>query len=827
VRAFRLAWRTLTRSLRSGHLTVLVLALLVAVTALTSVGFFTDRVAKAVQTESAVVLAADLRLRGSAPPNPAYAAAAAERGLATATVTSFPSVVVAGDASQLSAIYGVSEGYPLRGQLLTADRLFGTQEVARGIPARGEIWAESGLLARLNVTVGSRISVGSLQVTISRVLEYRPDQSVGFVGLAPTLLMNEADLPATELIQPGSRVTWSMLFAGDPGSIETFKAYLEEGLADNERLQTVGDTSEQISSAISRAQDFLSLAALIAVLLAAAAVAVTARRYATSQVDGVALLKCMGASQGFVLAMSLIELALLGLGTGLVGSGLGFAAQFGLTALLGDLLQSDLPDPGLAPLISGIVTALAVLTGFALPAMLNLRTVPPLRVLRHDSEPKPLSAAVSMSSAIAIVVALLIWNVGTGRLLLVALTGLGIGALALLGAGWLLVKAVSPLRNAGGISWRYGLANIARRGNDSIAQVVAFGFGLAMLLLLSLVRTELLDNWQRSLPADAPNNFIINVQPSEVAGIRQIFSDAGLAAPNLAPLVRGRLSAINGEPAEDRQSRGQGRQLLNRDANLTWAAAPEPSNILVAGRWWNSDSTAPEVSLDEEVAADLDIRIGDQLTFGVAGETVTAAVTSLRRIKWDSFQPNFYLVLNPPALAGLPATFISGLYVPKDARQVLLDLVRQYPGVSVIDLESLIEQVRGVMDQAALAVQYVFLFTLLAGLAVLLAAVQATREERRYEAAMLRTLGASRRIVLNGIIAEFLCLGLLSGALASLVAAGVGYALATGVFRIDYQPTLLALAAGPLLGAVLVGASGLLATQSVIRHAPVNVLRAH
>ena len=827
MRAFRLASRTLIRNLRSGQLTVLVLALLVAVTALTSVGFFTDRVAKAVQRESAVVLAADLRLRGSQPPDPAYLAAAAERGLATATVTSFPSVVVAGDASQLTAIYGVGNGYPLRGRVLIADRLFGSQQVATGIPARGEVWAESGLLARLNVTVGSQISVGSLAVTVSQVLEYRPDQSVGFVGLAPTLLMNEADLPATELIQPGSRVTWSVLFAGEAPAIARFQAYLEARLADNERLQTVGDTSEQISSAVGRAQDFLSLAALIAVLLAAAAVAVTARRYATSQVDGVALLKCMGASQGFVLAMSLIELGLLGLGAGILGSALGYAAQFGLTALLGNLLQGDLPSPGLAPLVGGVVTAAAVLTGFALPAMLNLRTVPPMRVLRHDSEPKPLSATVSMLTAIAVVVALLIWTVGTGRLLMVALSGLGAGGLALLAAGWLLVKAISPLRSAGGISWRYGLANIARRGNDSIAQVVAFGFGLAMLLLLSLVRTELLDNWQRSLPADAPNNFIINVQPAEVDGVRQVFTAAGLAAPNLSPLVRGRLSAINGELADGRASRGQGRQLLNREANLTWATDLGPGNVLVAGRWWAADSTTPEVSVDEEVAGDLDINVGDQLTFGVAGESITATVTSLRRIKWDSFQPNFYLVLNPPALASLPATFISGLYVPRDSRQVLLDLVRKFPSVSVIDLESLIEQVRSVMDQAALAVQYVFLFTLLAGLAVLLAAVQATREERRYEAAMLRTLGASRRIVLNGIIAEFLCLGLLSGALAGLVAAGVGYALATRVFSIDYQPTLLAFLVGPLLGAVLVGISGILATQSVIRHAPVNVLRAH
>jgi putative ABC transport system permease protein len=827
MRALRIAWRTLARNLRSGQLTVLVLALLVAVTALTSVGFFTDRVAKAVARESAVVLAADLRLRASQPPDPAYLSTAKQRGLRTATVTSFPSVVVTDDGSQLAGIYAVGGGYPLRGSVLLSEALFGTQQQATAIPGRGEIWAESGLLARLDVDVGSRVSVGSTEFTITRVLEYRPDQSVGFVGLAPALLMNAADLAATQLIQPGSRVTWSYLFAGEPADVTDFEAFLKGRLAENERLQTVGDTSEQISSAISRAQDFLSLAALIAVLLAAAAVAVTARRYATSQVDGVALMKCMGASQRFVVAVSLIELGLLGVGAGLLGSALGFAAQFGLTELLVDLVQGELPGPGIGPLVGGLVTALAVLTGFALPAMLNLRTVPPLRVLRHDSEPKPLSATLSMTTAIAIVVLLLIWTVGTGQLLMVTLGGLGAGTIALVLAGWLLVRAVSPLRHAAGIAWRYGLANIARRGADSVAQVVAFGFGLAVLLLLSLVRTELLDNWRRSLPADAPNNFLINVQPSEVEGVQEVFQSAGVTPPRLSPLVRGRISAINGAPTDGIEAHGQGRQLLNREANLTWADELDPSNTLVAGRWWTAGTQDAEVSLDDEVAHDLGIEVGDEMTFGIAGETITATVTSLRRIKWDSFRPNFYLVLNEHALTGLPATFISGVYVPRDSRRVLLDLVKQFPSISVIDLESLIEQVRSVMDRAALAVQYVFLFTLLAGIAVLLAAVQATRDERRYEAAMLRTLGASRRVVLKGIFAEFLCLGLLAGALASLVAAGVGYALATLVFRIDYQPDLSVMLAGPLLGAVLVGASGLLATQSVIRTAPVNVLRAH
>ncbi len=823
----QLAWSTLLRNLRGGQLGVLLGALIVAVAALTSVGFFTDRVAKAVDREANVILAADLRLRATQDPGSLYLEQARAQGLTTAQAVTFPSVVVSGDASQLAAIHAVTSNYPLRGELRIAERLFGAESTRRDGPPPGEAWADPELLARLGLDTGVDLDVGTTTLRVTGVLQYRPDQAIGFVGLAPDLLINIGDLAATGLVQPGSRITWSLLFAGPVQAIDKFAAGLKDQLKPGQRLQTIGDSGEQIRSAIERAQSFLSLAALIAVLLAATAVAVAARRYAQTQVDGVALMKCLGASQGYVLRATLWELLLLGLAAGVVGSLLGFFAQAGIAWFVIDLIDGGLPAPGISPLFSGVITALAVLTGFALPSMLALRTVPPLRVLRHDAAPRPVSTLVSYLTAVGVVVALLVWLVGAGRLLLISVVGLSLGAALLSGAGWLLVLGLRPLRNAGGAAFRYGLANIARRRGESVAQIVAFGFGLAVLLLLSVIRTDLLDTWRTNLPADAPNHFIINVQPSEVAGVRAVFERNGLTPPDLAPLVRARITAVNGVAAQDVSATGEGRQLLRREANLTWADRLDPSNTLTAGEFWDPGTSRLEVSVEDDAARDMGLQLGDQLEFGVAGQTFAATVTSTRQVRWDSFRPNFYLLLTEAALREAPATFISGVYIPDANRQVLLELVRAFPTVSVIDLQSVLAQVRGVMDRAALAVQFVFLFTLLAGIVVLLATIQATREERRYEAAMLRTLGASRGLVFKGVLAEFVGLGALAGILATLVAMLMAYLLATDVFQLDYRPATWLWIGGPLLGTLLVGIAGVLATSKVVSHPPVAVLRAH
>jgi putative ABC transport system permease protein len=827
----RLSLKLLSRDWKAGELTVLGIALLIAVSALTAVAFLTDRVGQAVEMRAAESLAADLRLASTRMIPQAYEIAARNAGLETARITSMPSVVFSGEANTLAAIRAVTAGYPLRGRLKTSPRLLDTPAAEDGIPPPGEAWASPRLLARLGVDAGGEVEVGAARLTISRVLDFRPDQGWSFVDLAPTLLINDADMQATELIQPGSRVAYRMLFAGGRGLIDDFKAELGALLEDGERLSDIKDTNPQIRSAMDRAGRFLNLASLVSVLLAAVAVAMAARRYSHRHRDRIALMKCMGASRSMIMHSSLFQLLLLALAGGVAGSVFGFTAQHGLAFLMRDMIGQALPAPGIQPAMLGMVTAIAILAGFALPDLLQMGKTPPLRVLRHDLEPPPLRYGISWIAAVASVVALLLWIVQDARLVLTILAGTFATLLALGATGWLLVKSLRGFRGAAGVAWRYGLASLSRRGRESITQVVAFGLGLMVLLLLTTVRNELMDTWRQSLPQNAPNRFLINIQPHEVEAMKAFLDERGMTIPRFVPLVRARMTTINGQDVTQMTFEDpQGNSWARRDANLSWSDILQEDNRIISGSFW-SESTPKEelrgqVSVENEFGSELGLRLGDEVGFDIAGESVSATVTSMRTVEWDSFRPNFFMVFSPGTLDGYPATFISSLYVPDSERGQVLDLMRAFPGVTAIDLDAILGQVRDVMDKAALAVQAVFIFTLLAGLTVLWAAVQATRDERRYESAMLRTFGASKKRVLTGVATEFLAIGLLAGVLAATGASLAAYLLAENLFELEYRFSLALWLTGPLLGMIFVGLSGMAATWRVITHAPVSVIRA-
>ncbi len=825
--ALRFALRNLVRDLKSGEITVLLLALAVAVASLTAVGFFTSRVSRAVNQQAGEVLAADLRLESARPIDEAYDREAAGRGLRVARILSMPSVVFRGEASSLVTLRAASAGYPLRGRLKIADRPFGASRIAEGIPAPGEAWADSRLLAKLDATVGSELAVGATKVRVTRVLDYRPDQGAGFADLSATLLVNMADVPATQLIQPGSRVSRAVLFAGEPRAVADFREWLESAKRKGERLQSVADMSPQVRASSDRAGRFLSLASMASVLLSAVAVAMAARRYARRHLDGVALMKCMGASQGFVLRQSLAQIVVIAVVVAVLGTLGGYVAQIGLAWLLRDLMSGALPPPAPDAAWLGLATAVAILVGFALPPLLQLRRVPPARVLRHDLEPPPLRFLVVYGLAVASVLALLYWLIRDARLVSWVAAGIGATFVALGFAGWLLVRALRPLRGGVGVAWRYGLANIARRGRDSVVQVVAFGLGIMVLLLLALVRDDLHREWHASLPADAPNYFMINIRPEEGDAVRAFFAARGRPDTELVPLVRARLSAVNGVPVErlhfdsDRAS-----GFVEREANLTWSRELRDDNRLVAGAWWrDGDDGGARVSVEQDYAELLGLKLGDNVSYDVAGEEVSARVTSLRDVRWDSFKPNFFVVFSPGVLEGVTGTLITSVYLEAAQRPALVELVRKFPEVTIIDIDALLTQVRGVMDRASLAVQYVFAFTLAAGLVVLLAAAQATRDERRFESAILRTLGASRAVVLKGVAAEFLVLGLLSGILAAAGASLAGFFLAREIFDLAYVPDPVVWIVGIVGGAVLVGVAGVLAAWSAVTQPPVTTLR--
>jgi len=822
------ALRSFGRELRSGEVIVLLTAIALAVAALTAVGFLTDRIGRAVERQANEILAADLRLRTPDPIPVEWHEMAAEYGLRSAETQTFPSVVFAGNLSSLATIKGVSNGYPLRGDVRVSDSLFGEQRIADGIPNSGSVWADGALMARLAVSVGDYVSVGESKMRIDAVLRYRPDQSIGFASLAPSLLIGTRDLPSTGLVTVGSRVRYALLVAGEEGAVNEFYEMVEPILPDSVRSRNREEGSDRANNAADRAQRFLSLTAVISLLLSAVAIAMSARRFAHRRMDTVALMKSLGASQRFVITAASVQLVLLGFLGVIAGSILGFVVEQIVTEMLADIIQGDLPSVGISPVLLASGSALILLVGFAMPSLIQLRNTPPLRVLRHDEMPPPPSRLVVAGTSLIAVAAMLYQAIGDGLMLLIVLGGMLVVSATLYVAGRVLVALMGRSRGGAGIAWRYGLANVARRGRDSTVQVVAFGLGLTVLLLLTFVRTDLLEGWQQTLDENAPNNFLINIQPQERASIAEIIQSGGVAAPIFVPMVRARMQTINGEDVKTREyPEEDGKWMANREQNLTWAEHLSASNEVVKGDWWPAGYDGePLVSLEEDAARELGVDLGDRLQFLVAGQEIALRVSSFRKINWDSFQPNFFMVLSPGALDGYPTTFVASLKIGDDKKNVLLNLVRKHPTVSIIDIETILEQIKSIIDKASLAVQAVFVFTLAAGIAVLFAAVQSTIDERRFESALLRALGVRRRTVLFGVLTEFAALGFAAGLLASAGASILAAIVAIQLFELEYMFNLSLWVAGLVGGISLVCASGFVAARGAINAPPMDVLRA-
>jgi len=825
--ALALALRTLLREWRSGELGVLVLAITIAVAALTGVGFLVNRIGIAVDNQAGEVLAADLRLESGQPMDDKAMLEARRRGLEVARSAALFSVVFNGDVNQLTSLRAVSERYPLRGRVMLSDEPFGAAQPAHGNPARGEVWPDSRLAAALGAAIGTELNIGARTFRVSRILVTRPDQGATFLELAPSLIMNEDDLDSTQLVQPGSRIRRAQLFAGPRAEVSSFKEWLEANKKQSEEIEDVADSAPQIKSAIDRSARFLSIASLVAVLLCAIAVAMAARRYVHRHLDSVALLKTLGATRAFTLTVSMVQLTLVGLLAAILGSVLGFGAQAWLVKALAGLLRGDLPPPSLAPLGIGFLTAIVVLGGFALPPLLQLSRTPALRVLRRDVGPPQPLVILAFGPAVLAIAFLIYWVLRDQRTAVAFVLGLSAFIAVVAGAGWLLVWLTTRFRGGVGISWRYGLANLGRRRTESVVQLTAFALGIMMLLLLAVVRNDLLNDWRRSLPADTPNFFFINIPPDETQAFTSFLEERGAQHARARPMVRARMTYINGKPIDGiKFTTRRGREFANRDQNITWSETLGNDNVITAGHWFTAaEFGKPLVSVSTEYMEELNLKLGDELQFDIAGETRTARISSVRDVKWDSFQPNFFLMFAPGLLEGSQGTWMTAVHLETRDPKTISELVRRFPSVSVFNVDDLLRQVRSVIDKAVAAVQSVFLFTLMAGLVVLVAAVQASREERRYESAMLRTLGASRATVLKGLLSEFAALGVLSGTLAAAGASIAGVLIAKRVLQIPYTPDPWVWVYGLAGGGLLVCFAGWLATRSVVNQPPVLTLR--
>jgi putative ABC transport system permease protein len=823
-----MAWRSLRRDWQAGELRVLAVALVIAVASVAAVGFFTDRIQLAMERQASELLGADLVVASSSPLRPLIATAARGQQLQTAETLHFRSVVVVGDVTQLTEVKAVGAGYPLRGALQISNQPFAPPRIVTQIPAAGEVWVDERLLQIVGLKVGDSLELGARRFRISQVLAYEPDRAGDLFSIAPRLLMNLADVPTTGLIQPGSRAEYRVLLAGEPPALERFKTWATPVLQVGEKLQGVREARAELRLALERAERFLHLAALVSVILAGVGVAIAARRFAARHWDSVAIMRCIGATQPLVARLFVLELLALATVAGLVGLAVGYLAQYGLSNVLGQLVsRTALPAPSWRPVLPALVTGFVTLLGFGLPPLLRLRDVPPLRVLRRDLGPVDPRLLALYGPAVAATAALLIWQAGEWRLALYVCAGVIAAIVVLSLAAWGLVKGLHLLRGRVGVAWRFGLANIARRGSGSTVQVVALGLGLMALLVLTLVRTDLLASWRSSLPAEAPNHFLINIQPHQIEGVREFLRQDGHHSVELYPMVRGRLVAINGQAVGPQDYENpRAKRLVEREFNLSQLDRLQEDNRIVAGHWWNSQDHAQAVaSVEQGLAKDLGIALNDSLRFQVAGQNLDAKVTSLRTVQWDSFRVNFFVVLPPGALDAYPATWITSFHLPPGQKPLLAGLVRQFPSVTVLDVEAIMGKVREIMDKVIIAVEYVFLFTLAAGLVVLYAAIQATQDERRFESAVLRTLGARRAIVRESLLAEFATLGLLAGLLAATAATVLSWVLAVQVFEFPYRwnPWLWLVGAG--IGMLGVGLAGWLGARSALNQPPWRALR--
>ncbi|WP_340570618.1 FtsX-like permease family protein [Stenotrophomonas sp. G106K1] len=831
----RHAWRALRREALAGDLLTVFAALVLGVAVMTAVGTLVNRVNLALTGSAAEMLGGDLGVAGRDDPPAAFAEEAQRRGLAHTRLASFGSVLFQGDASQMASIKAVEAGYPLRGALRVRATPGGALIADAGMPAKGQAYADPRLLQALGLKAGDDLEFGAGTLRIAGIIESEPDAGGDLLTLSPTLLVNRADVEGTGLLGPGSRINYRLMFAGPATDIAAFRQWLLPQVK-GMRLLSVNDTQRGVRQAFDLAGRFLGLSALLAVLLAGVATALAANRFALRRIDQVAILRCLGARQRDILAGLALQLLMLAVPACAIGIGLGMAAQEGLVQVLGSLVPQRLPLPEAMPALTGAGIGLLLLFGFGLPPLLRLRGVPPMRVLNRSFAALPPASLLAYVAALAASLVLAVQVTGDLKLALWVLGGLAGLAVAAGVVGFLLLQLLRGLQHRLHGNWRLGLAALTRRRMLAVMQLVGLSLSLCALLLLAVIGPGLLQQWRERLPADTPNYFLINIQPEQRDSVLAALQGLGADDASIEPMATGRLIAINGKPplrvdrtpADDSQPQGEGQRDdddENRPLNFSWRSTFPPANTLLNGTFWTPDSTAAEASVEIGWAKRYGVYPGDRITIAVGEQEREFSVTSVRKADWNTFRPNFFVLLNPNAVGDTPHNLLSAFHLPAGQAAGLGALVRGQPNLSLLDVDAVISQVRDVMERVAQAVQLVMVFSLLAGVLVLLAALQATAGERRYDSAVLRTLGATRRQLRGAVLVEFGALGALAALLAVGAAAVIGVAVSQKVFELPLLPPWPGLVLGGLLGIGLSLLAGWLGTRRILHTPPALALR--
>ena len=834
IRFWTLGWSSLVRDWRAGELRLLMLAVTLAVAALTAVGFFADRLQGGLTRDASALLGGDAVISSDHVPPPSFEARARELGLTTTQTLGFPTMGRAreeeGGAARLVALKAVGEGYPLRGSLRVAEAQGGPDSATREIPAPGTVWVDEALLVALDLKMGHTLLLGDSALTIARLITVEPDRGAGFMSFAPRVMLNAADLPATGLVQPASRLTYRLAVIGNESRVADFSHWATKAMEQPDvrgmRLESLEGGRPEMQQTLGRAEKFLNLVALLAALLCAVAVAIAARGFAQRHLDDCAMLRVLGLSQGTMARAYTLEFALIGLFASALGVAIGYAVHHAFVLLLAGLVEASLPAPSIAPVLLGLGMGLTLMMAFGLPPVLQLAQVPPLRVIRRDvGQLKPATLAV-LGLGVAGFAALLLAASRDLLLGAIAVGGFAGAVLLFAAASYAAVRVLRASVNEATAPRALVMATrqLSARPAYAVVQISALAVGLLALVLLVLLRTDLISSWRNATPPDAPNRFVINVQPDQGEAFQQALRQAGVQRYDWYPMIRGRLVTINGKavvPEDFTEDRAQ--RLVDREFNLSNSATVPEHNPVIAGRWTDNEPDA--LSVEEGLAEELGLKLGDRLGFDIAGQVTEGRITSLRKVDWGSMRVNFFVVFPVAQVPDVPLSYISAFRAPEPTNGFDNGLVRQFPNITNVDMSQTIAQVQRVLGQVISAVEFLFAFTLAAGLVVLFAAVTATREERAHEYALMRAMGAHSGLLRQVQRAELAGVGLLAGALASAVAVAVGWALARWVFEFSWTAPLWVPLAGALAGAVLALAAGWWGLREVLTRPVMATLR--